>query len=143
MSDPVVSISDLATYLNNDSLDDDRAAFILELAQELCETVVTPLPTGARSVILDVAERAYANPMASGGSSLGLYTEGEGPFNDVSPGTVGGGLYLTQGNIALLRRLAGSGGAFTIDTTPANAGSGLPWWDTGATGAGDWDQIPT
>lgn len=139
-----VSPADFALYLNNDAAKTDpRAAFILAKAQQLCETIVNPLPAGADIVILDVAERAYANPATVGGT-VALYAEGEGPFSDNAPGTTGGGLYLTQNNIATLRRLTGTGGgAFTIDTTPALAGTGLPWWDTGAIGyGGDWD-MPT
>lgn len=137
----IVSLDDFGTYLGNPSLEDSRAGFILDLAETLCTSIVSPLPTGAEIVILDVAERAYANPMSAGGSSLGLYAEGEGPFSDVSPGTVGGGLFLTQENKATLRRLAGLGGAFMIDTAPAAAGQGLPWWDTGTSApAGDWDS---
>jgi len=142
----LVSQTDFATYLRNDAvLTDDRARFILDKAQQLCETVVSPLPTGADIVILDVAERAYANPTAVGGSDLGLYSEGVGPFSTSTPGNAGGGLYLTQSNERTLRRLAGtSGGAFTIDTTPSTAGTGLPWWDTGATYSGiGWDTPPT
>lgn len=131
MSTPVVSLDDFATYLN-DELDDVRAAFVLGLAQQLCESIVSPLPSGAEVVVLDVAERAYANPTNVGGSAVGMYSEGVGPYSEASPGTVGGGLYLTQENKATLRRLAGSGGAFTIDTCPATAGQNLPWWDVGA-----------
>lgn len=126
-----VTLEDFATYLNNPSLDEDRALMILDLAQVLCESIVTPLPSGAEIVVLDVAERAYANPTNVGGG-LGLYAEGEGPYNDVTPGTVGGGLWLTRNNKATLRNLAGKGGAFTVDMLPADAGTGLPWWDTGS-----------
>jgi len=141
-----VTVSDLATYLGNTALlsvtsQVTRAQFILDQARTLCESIITPLPPGAEAVILDVAERAFSNPTTSSG--LLTYEEGLGPYSDSTPGTVGRGLYLTQENRATLRRLAGSGGAFTIDTTPANAGTQLPWWDTGVTTFGDFDQIPT
>lgn len=132
MSDPIVSVDDFGTYLANDNLDQDRAAYILSLAQILCETVVSPLPAGAEVVVLDVAERAYANPAGSGGQPFGLYAEGEGPYNDVTPGYTGGGLWLTENNKALLHRLSGgSSGAFSVDMTPADATTALPWWDAG------------
>jgi hypothetical protein len=135
----LVTASDFALYLNNPvATTDPRAQFILDKAQALCETIVTPLPDGSDVVILDVAERAYANPVSSGGA-VAMYAEGEGPFSDTAPGTSGGGLYLTQNNISILRQLNGAGGAFTIDTMPATAGTGLPWWDTGVTGFGTWD----
>lgn len=127
-----VSLTDFATYLENDTLDTTRARFILDKAQQLCETIVNPLPAGADVVILDVAERAYANPTAVRGADLGLYSEGVGPYSTTTPGTVGGGLWLTENNKQTLRRLAGKGGAFTIDTIPATfTPSGQPWWDSG------------
>lgn len=138
--DANVTPSDLATYLGNPGIDTTRAKFVLDKARQLCETVVTPLPPGAESVILDVAERAFANPTTSQG--LLTYEEGLGPFSDNTPGTVGHGLYLTQENRATLRRLSGGGGAFTIDTTPAAAGTSLPWWDTGVTGTSGFDWYP-
>lgn len=133
----LVSNQDFSTYLNNPAaVADARATFIIGLAETLCSSVVTPLPAGAEIVILDVAERAYANPVATRDQGLGLYAEGEGPFNDNTPGATAGGLFLTQENKATLRRLAGLGGAFTIDTTPATAGQNLPWWDTGVVWTG-------
>ncbi|MBV9290967.1 MAG: hypothetical protein JO222_00850 [Frankiales bacterium] len=140
----LVPVDEFATYLSQDTADLNlpRAAFILAQAQTLCESIVKPLPAGAEAVILDVAERAYANPISQGGDFL-AYSEGVGPYSTQNPGLSGGGLYLTQENKATLRRLNGGGGAFTIDTTPAGAGTSLPWWDTGVTysGAvgGDWD----
>lgn len=135
----VVSVDEFSTYLNNPSIDPVRATLILGLAEKLCRSVVDPLPDGADIVILDVAERAFSNPAPTRDQSFGLYTEGEGPFNTVTPGSAGGGLWLTQNNKATLRSLDGRGGAFTIDTTPAGAGQNLPWWDTGATLDPVWD----
>lgn len=129
----IVSLDDFSTYLN-DELDDLRATQILTLAQKLCETIVSPLPDGAEIVILDVAQRAYANPTNVRNSELGLYSEGAGPYSDGTPGFTSGGLWLTANNISTLERLAGAGhgsGAFTVDMTPTGAGQGLPWWDTG------------
>ena len=135
MSAPVVSLDDFATYLNDDSVsstDAVRAQYVLDHAQMLCESIVSPLPAGADVVVMDVAVRAYANPVAVGSAGQGLYAEGEGPYSDQTPGFSGGGFYLTPDNKQTLRNLAGrSGGAFSIDTTPATAGQNLPWWDTG------------
>lgn len=123
MSDPLVLPSDLATYLSIANIDEDRATLILGLAQGLCESVVSPLPDGAEAVILDVATRAWSNP-------ANTTSDATGPLS-TSYGTVSGGLWLTRQNEATLRRLAGGGGAFTIDVMPANAGQNLPWWDAG------------
>lgn len=137
----LVSIDEFKLYLNNQSLDVDRANLILGLAQTLCESIVNPLPAGSDIVILDVAERAFSNPTNVGGS-IALYSEGEGPFNSSTPGTTSGGLWLTENNKRTLRTLAGKGGAFTIDTLSTSYTPSLPWWDAGASvpgNAGDWD----
>lgn len=135
----VVTLANFATYLGNPEVatvgtsDYERASMILSDAQTLCETIVKPLPTGAYLVVRDVAERAFANPVPEGNTGLGFYGEGLGPYSPNTPGTTGGGLYLTQSNIQTLRRLAGqTGGAFTIDLLPTDAGTNLPYWDTGA-----------
>jgi hypothetical protein len=124
-----VSSADLGTYLGA-AVDDDRATLLLSLATQLCESVVTPLPGGADAVVLDVAARAYSNPS-------NVQTQATGPYS-ATFGALGGGLWLTRQNKSTLRRLAGSGGAFTIETLPADAGTGLPWWDV-TTALGDWD----
>ena len=65
---------------------------------------------------------------------------------DKTKGSGNGGLWLTRQNKTTLRRLAGQGGAFTIDTMPATAGQSLPWWDVAASGpdglGADWDIAP-
>lgn len=125
MSDPIVDPSDLGTYLGVDTIDQGRASLILANAQTLCESVVTPLPAGAAAVVLDVAVRAWSNP-------ANTTSEGTGPFS-VNWGAISGGLWLTRQNKATLRRLAGVGGAFTFDPTPADAATGLPLWDQNVT----------
>ena len=121
MSDPIVFPADLGTYLGIPNLDETRALQILQLAQALCESVVSPLPAGAEGVVLDVAAQAWINPASAGSQSAGPFSMGPTP----------GGLRLTRANKATLRRLAGSGGAFTIDVLGTSAGTGLPWWDAG------------
>jgi hypothetical protein len=58
-----------------------------------------------------------------------------------------GGLWLTRQNKNALRRLSGSGGAFTVDTLPSTAGTMLPPWEVNRWGSSgvygsDWDQTP-
>lgn len=127
----LVPNSDLAVYLNNPAITADaRATFILTRAETLCKTVVNPLPAGADIVILDVAERAYANPVSAGNQNPALYAEGEGPYNDVNPGHTGGGLWLTNNNRRTLRTLGGhGGGSFQIDLLPDLSDTPLPEWD--------------
>lgn len=125
-----VSPADLGTYLGAE-VDTDRAQFLIEKAVQLCESIITPLPDGGDTVVLDVAARAYSNPSNA-------QTQAAGPFS-ATFGALGGGLWLTRQNKATLRRLAGSGGAFTIETLPVDAGTGLPWWGV-STPLDDWDS---
>lgn len=135
MSDPICDPSDLCAYLGS-QVDAARATLLLSLAQGLCEAIVSPLPAGAAAVVLDVAGRAYINPG-------NVQQQAVGPF-PVSYGAVSGGLWLTNGNKQTLRLLAGTGGAFTIDTMPATAGQNLNWWDLGVDGPfDDWDTVPS
>jgi hypothetical protein len=133
----VIIPEELGTYLGT-TVDEDRAQLLIDRATQLCESIVSPLPDAADAVVLDVVTRAYQNPgMAS--------QQGAGPFTAAYAGG-NGGLWLTRQNKATLRRLAGQGGAFTIDTMPATAGQSLPWWDAatygGTGGYTDWDVTP-
>lgn len=135
-----VSPADLGTYLGA-TVDVDRAQFLIDRATELCQSVLNPLPDAAVSVVLDVVARAYSNP-------ADVQAQTAGPFS-AHFGKVSGGLWLTRQNKQTLRRLAGSGGAFSFDTMPAAAGKGIPVWDQNVWGlgsagmyGGDWDQIP-
>ncbi|MGZ6806388.1 MAG: hypothetical protein ACXVGG_07110 [Mycobacteriaceae bacterium] len=133
-----ITTADLGTYLGV-TIDETRAQLLIDQAVALCESICSPLPDGSAAVVLDVAARACSNP-------TNVQSQGAGPF-PVTYGPMAGGLWLTRQNKATLRRLNGSGGAFTIDTMPATAGQGLPWWDNNSWGYGidvmaDWDQTP-
>lgn len=121
-----VQPADLGTYLSNPTIDTNRASYILGLAVQLCQSIVNPLPVGSDAVVLDVAARAYGNP-------TNVVQQTTGPFS-ANYGVVAGGLWLTRANKSTLRRLAGGGGAFMVDTMPATAGQGLPTWDEGVYG---------
>lgn len=134
-----VTAADLGTYLGT-TVDDARAQYLIDRATELCLSLVSvdgALPDGADAVVIDVAARAYTNPARVQQETVGPLSSSYGPG--------AGGLWLTRQNKATLRRLGGGGGAFTIDTMPTTAGTGLPWWDVNAwnTGqgvyGGDWD----
>jgi hypothetical protein len=88
---------------------------VLDKATALCLSVVNPIPIGGNAVILDVAARAFLNPG-------NLTAQAAAPFS-ATYGSVSGGLWLTRQNTRTLRRLAGSGGAFTIDTMSRGVGS--------------------
>jgi hypothetical protein len=129
-SAPIAMASDLGTYLGDPNIDPDRATLILQLAQDLCETIWSPLGDTAMGILLGVAARAFNNVTSAHAVGIGSANISYG-----SAGTsVGvGGLYLSRSDQRTLRLLAGRGGAFSIDPTPADAGQGLPPWDTNTT----------
>lgn len=114
---PIASPSDLDTYLGlGGTIDVPRATLLLALAEERCSVILTPLPPNARSIVLDVAQRAYTNV-------VGATSETTGPFSTQLPSI---GVSLTASNRRELRFLAGRGGAFSIDPTPADAFTDIP-----------------
>jgi len=115
MGTPVATPEDLGTYLNITTIDTSRALLILGMAQDLCESVVTPLPDSARAVVLDVAARAFVNPQQLHDAAIGTARLQYG--TGASEATIGG-LYLSRSNKAALRRLAGRGAAFSADLMP-------------------------
>lgn len=107
MSTPIATSTDLGTFLGNDSIDAERADLILEMAQDLCESIVSPLPATAKFVVLTVAARTWSNPEGDTTATVGPYAVTRAPA-----------MYLTKSDKATLRRLAGGSGAFSIDTLP-------------------------
>ncbi|MFF8829329.1 hypothetical protein [Streptomyces sp. NPDC015131] len=103
----------LGLYLGMDEIDGDRADLLLTQAVNLCLTVVKPLPDEATAIVLSVAGRGYVNPQQ-------ISYETIGPMSVQRP-QGSGGLYLTKADKAALKSLAGRGGAFTVDPTPATA----------------------
>jgi hypothetical protein len=107
------TVEDLALYLDLSEINGNRADLLIRQAISLCQTVVTPLPEGATAVVLSVAGRAYVNPQAVSYETIG-------PMSVQRP-QGSGGLYLTKSDRTALKSLAGRGGAFTVDPTPATA----------------------
>lgn len=107
MSTPIAQPSDLGTFLDIPDIDETRATLILQMAQDLCESIVSPVPTTAMVVVLTVASRSWSNPE-------GNTAETAGPFTV----TRALAMYLTKSDKATLRRLSGGSGAFSIDTLP-------------------------
>jgi len=100
-------------------IDGNRADLLLNTAIQLCQTVVKPLPEGAEAVVLSVAGRAYVNPQQVSYETIG-------PMSVQRP-SGSGGLYLTKADKSALKSLAGRGGAFTVDPTPATADPSPTW----------------
>ncbi len=103
----------LGLYLGLGEIDGDRADLLITQAVNLCLTVVKPLPDEATAIVLSVAGRAYVNPQQVSYETIG-------PMSVQRP-QGSGGLYLTKADKAALKSLAGRGGAFTVDPTPATA----------------------
>lgn len=104
---------ELGLYLDLSEINGDRADLLLKQAVALCETVVKPIPDGATAVVLSVAGRGYVNPQQVSYETIG-------PMSVQRP-QGSGGLYLTKSDRTALKSLAGRGGAFTVDPTPATA----------------------
>ncbi|WP_328631977.1 hypothetical protein [Streptomyces sp. NBC_00356] len=109
----------LGLYLGLEEIQGDRADLLITSAVGLCQTVVKPLPEGAEAVVLSVAGRAYVNPQQVSYETIG-------PMSVQRP-SGSGGLYLTKNDKAALKSLAGRGGAFTVDPTPATADPSPTW----------------
>lgn len=112
MSTPLASPTELGVYLGRADLDETRATLILQLAHDLCETVVSPVPDAAKGIELAVAARAFNNVTSAHQAGIGSAQVSYGAPNS----SVGiGGLFLSKSDVRTLRRLAGRTGAFTVD----------------------------
>jgi hypothetical protein len=118
VSTPLATPDELGVYLGTTIAEDDpRGILILQLAHDLCESVVSPVPALGKSVEIAVAVRAYNNATSAHQMSLGSAAVSFGAQNS----SVGvGGLYLSKSDRATLRRLAGRTGAFAVDLLPAS-----------------------
>ncbi|MET7975723.1 hypothetical protein ABZW44_22310 [Streptomyces mirabilis] len=122
------TVEQLGLYLGLDEILGDRADLLLATATALCKTIVSPLPEGAEAVVLSVAGRAYVNPQQVSYETIG-------PMSVQRP-SGSGGLYLTKADKSALKSLAGRGGAFTVDPTPADADPTPTWPLDGSYGPG-------
>lgn len=113
------TVEQLGLYLGLDEIDGNRADLLIASAISLCQTIVKPLPEGAEAVVLSVAGRAYVNPQQVSYETIG-------PMSVQRP-SGSGGLYLTKADKSALKSLAGRGGAFTVDPTPATADPTPTW----------------
>lgn len=118
-----VTPDDLATYLGV-TVDDDRAQMIIcdVLAQALAVATVGDVPDDGPTwdnvppsgdgIIRGAAARRYLNP-------TGVTSETTGPYSVTR--TAMSGALLSDAECESLRRAAGRGGAFSIETTPPYA----------------------
>lgn len=118
MSIPTVTYSDLETFLGmaDGTIDQERATLILQMSQNLCESIAYPLPVTASVVVLSVAARGFGNPQGISHETVGPYQVNFGTSTATGGATMG--MYLSRGDKATIRRLAGGSGAFSIETLP-------------------------
>lgn len=134
MSDPLVTATDLGVLLSDPTINQSRAEYLLDRAQTLCESIISPLPDAAAVIVERVAARAYVTMTAARQVQLEMADAAYG----TQTGSVGG-VYLTDADRADLRRLSGGGGAFNIDLLPA--GYTVPVADFAVLDA-SWDVNP-
>lgn len=126
MAFTVPTAEELGLYLGVEEISGARADLMIQQAMNLALAVVSPLPDGASVVVLSAAGRAYANPQ-------GATYETIGPMSVQRPQA---GLYLTKAEKAALKAMAGRGGAFTVDPTPAHVDPWVTWPIDGPYGPG-------
>ncbi len=116
---------DVATYLDIDDINERRAELFINQAMALAESYVSPVPPAGQAVVLGAVARAYTN-------AQGVTAETIGPYSVTRPAA---GVYFTKAETANLKRLAGKGGAYSIDPTPADIGE---WFDYGPLDVDEW-----
>ena len=126
MTSPLVQPGDLGVYLKDTSIDTARAQAMIDDAQTLCATIVSPLPAAASVVVKRVAARAYVSTTQSRSGQSAAVGAVIG-----SQSGVGGGVWLSRTDVVDLRRMAGGGSAFSIDPLPSTYAppADLPYWD--------------
>jgi hypothetical protein len=127
-STPLIDPSDLGVLLyDSDSIDEPRAKLMIRYAQDLCESVVSPLPASCAVVVARVASRGYTTTTSTRGAHMSM----AGSAFGMPPGA-DGGVFLTRQDKSDLRRLAGNSNAFTINLLPSTYQTIQPPWDVDA-----------
>jgi hypothetical protein len=111
MTSLTVTYSDLESYLGEtfDGTAQDRATFVLELVMDEAASIVSPVPSGAKGVVLSAAARIFTNPTGVSQELVGPYQTSRASSN-----------LLTKAERSSLRRQAGGGGAFSFDLLGIN-----------------------
>jgi hypothetical protein len=126
---PLVTAAQLGVYINDPTINVERANDILEDAQLLCEAVVNPLPPSATVVIKRVASRAYMNPPRPVSPIPGVAA----PLWGI--GTFVGGVFLLPSDKEDLLDMAGNqSGVAAVYSVPLATG----WTDPVVSTAATW-----
>lgn len=111
MGNPLATPEELGVYLGR-TVDSERGELILQLAHDLCETVISPVPAEGKGVELAVAARAFNNVTSAHQAGIGSAQVSYGAPNS----SVGiGGLFLSKSDRRTLRSLSGRKAAFSVD----------------------------
>jgi hypothetical protein len=132
MTTPIVSVAELGLALNDTSIQESRAAHLIDRAQQACANYlaqigVSAVPQSAAFVVERIAARAYTTP--TGARSAQMAAAGA----LVAGNSSGGGVWLTKADKADLRTAADIGSAFTINLLPDDYAVALPLWDVDGT----------
>lgn len=106
-----VTYADLASYLGATFVpaDQTRATFVLGLVMDEAGSIITPVPSTAKGIVLSAAARIFTNP-------TGVSQELVGPYQTSRPSSN----LLTKGERSSLRRHGDGGGAFSFDVLGIN-----------------------
>lgn len=119
----LATAEDLASYMQQD-LDLATATLVLDLAEAAIldtlrlDVMPDPAPAVARGICLDVAKRAYANP-------LGDITESVGPF---SRRPCASGIELFDRERRILRRAVLGADFASVPLESERGGERVEWW---------------
>ncbi|MET7752313.1 MULTISPECIES: Gp19/Gp15/Gp42 family protein [Actinomycetes] len=136
------TFDDLAAYWRPlSSEEEDKATILLGYAATLIRAEVPDIdqrlsdgadPGLPKLVSLRVVKRAMVNSDVEG---ISQHSDFAGPYQSQNTySNPMGELYLTAADTRMLRPGGTGVKAFSISTTPADAGTGLPYWDSEATG---------
>jgi hypothetical protein len=103
-----VTHTDLASFLGA-PVDTARADFVLGLVMDEAGSIVSPVPSGAKGIVLAASARIYSNPTGVSQELIGPYQTSRTASN-----------LLTKAERSALRRHAGGGGAFSFDLLGIN-----------------------
>lgn len=106
-----VTYSDLASYLGDtfDATQQARATFVLGLVMDEASSIVSPVPSTAKGVVLAASSRIFTNPTGVSQELVGPYQTSRQASN-----------LLTKAERSSLRRHNGGGGAFSFDLLGIN-----------------------
>ncbi len=129
--DAIIQPSDLALYLKDGTIDNDRAALLISDAQTMCANYLglpegDPFPANCAFVVARIALDAYTSIVQA--RSKGLAVAGA-PFGTTRAPSAFRGIRMTAEDEKDLQRARGQRGAGSINLLANWVGADLPAWD--------------